>query len=272
LVTVSGDLYGRLVAAIAGKTRSITECLSGLSEEELRSSSDLPLWSRLTIACHLRYGAEALTRMTRAALMTQEVAYYPEGRKVQRPHTLVPFRGESALAVVESLIFHSDQLDQLWRSVDLADWNTEVVEPPGNPDLGSVPLGRLPLLRLTEVEVHGSDLGLNVEDWGDLFIDVVLPMRLDWLNARRANHRDFDANLEGSWLLVATDGPTYRISVEGSEVESRPARPTSAARAVIQAPSRDLLALLLGRAVHTQPVITGDIAFGEAFTRAFPGP
>jgi hypothetical protein len=97
-------------------------------------------------------------------------------------------------------------------------------------------------------------------------------MRLEWLNTRRANHRGFDADLEGSWLLVADDGPTYRVTVEGTKVESRPATPQFRARAVIKTSSRDLLALLLGRSPNSSPLIAGDIGFGKSFSLAFPGP
>ena len=148
----------------------------------------------------------------------------------------------------------------------------DVVEPPETRDLGPVPLGLLPLLRFTEVEVHGTDLRLSLDDWSTLFVDTVLPMRLAWLNTRRANHRAFDAGLHGSWLLTATDGPSYRVSVHGHQVESQPARPGSPASAAIEATSRDLLALLLGRAFHSPPIITGDVEFGRCFPRAFPGP
>ena len=136
--------------------------------------------------------------MTRSALRSVPVAYYPEGREVQRPLTLVPHPGESAQDVVESLTLLSDGLDKEWSALDLAAWDLEVVEPKDNPDLGPIRLGRLPLLRLTEVEVHGTDLGLNLGDWSELFIGTVLPMRLEWLNIRRANHRAFDTGLEGS--------------------------------------------------------------------------
>jgi hypothetical protein len=166
----------------------------------------------------------------------------------------------------------SEELNQEWSALDPGAWGVYVVEPQDNPDLGPIPLRRLPLLRLTEVEVHGTDLGLNLADWSEIFIRTVLPMRLEWLNIRRANHRVFDTKLEGSWLLVATDGPTYMVSVDGAKVESRPATPDTQARAVIQASSRELLALLLGRALQTEPVMMGDIAFGHSFSRAFPGP
>ena len=273
-VPASDDLHPQLIATIAERTRATAECLGTLSEEELCLPSDLPEWSRLTIACHLRYGAKALCRMSHSALAHRPVSYYPEGRQIQRARTLVPLPDESPLAVVESLARHSEELHQLWSSVDAGDWGIEVVEPPDRLDLGPIPLGRLPLLRLTEVEVHGSDLGLALADWSELFVHLALPMRLEWLNTRRANHRAFDANLDGSWLLVAADGPTYRVSVSvrGSKVESVPASPTAAATARITATSRDLLALLLGRPGQALPVITGDTAFGQAFPHAFPGP
>jgi hypothetical protein len=199
-------------------------------------------------------------------------AYYPEGREEQRPRTLLPLPEESPRDVVELLARLSEQLNQEWLALDPVVWGVEIVEPQDNPDLGPIPLGRLPLLRLTEVEVHGTDLGLDLVDWSDAFITTVLPMRLEWLNARRANHRVFDAELRGAWLLVATDGPTYKVSVEGRRVESGPASPDTPARAVIETTSRDLLALLLGRVLLTPPTITGDIEFGQSFSGAFPGP
>ena len=262
----------QVLHAVMERTRSITETLSGLDDGELREPSRLPEWSRLTIVCHLRFGATALSRLTRSAVLGVPVAYYPEGREVQRGGTLVPLAGESPQDVVESLARLSEQLNEIWTALDSGAWGVEVAEPRDNPDLGPIPLGRLPLLRLTEVEVHGIDLGVNLADWSEMFIRTVLPMRLEWLNIRRANHRAFDRELTGSWLLVASDGPAYKVSVNGTKVESRPAPSNAQARAVLEASSRDLLALLLGRALLTPPVITGDITFGQSFVRAFPGP
>lgn len=261
-----------VLVAVKDRSRRIVDSLKGLGEDDLQQPSELPAWSRLTIACHLRFGAEALSRMTRLAVQGLPVASYPEGREVQRPGTLVPLPGESPQDVVESLASLCEELDQEWFSVSPASWDLEVVEPPGNPDLGPISLHRLPLLRLTEVEVHGTDLGLDLGGWSQVFISAVLPMRLEWLNIRRSNHRAFAEELEGSWLLMATDGPTYRVSVKGPKVESRAANPDTQVRAVIETTSRDLLALLLGRTFHSPPVIRGDIEFGRSFSRAFPGP
>ncbi len=269
--SVDGDVQ-QLVGAAMVRTRRIVDGLSALGVDELRQPSLLPQWSRLTIACHLRYGAEALSRMTRSALDAVPVAYYPEGRNEQRPRTLAPEWGESPDDVVASLAQRSDELNEQWSALDPVAWRVEVAEPPGNIDLGPIRLGRLPLLRLTEVEVHGTDLAMHLEDWSEIFVEAALPMRLEWLNVRRANDQVSDRTLEGSWLLVATDGATYKVSVDGTTIESRPAARDEQATAVIEASSRDLLALLLGRPLRTAPVITGDIAFGRSFSKAFPGP
>ena len=271
-MVIDAQANRQFLDAIRQRSRTIAGSLRELGDDELHQPSELPEWSRLTIACHLRFGAETLSRMTRCALHGVPAAYYPEGREAQRPRTLVPRPGESAQDVVESLALLSDGLDEEWSALHVAAWDGEVVEPKDNSDLGPIRLGRLPLLRLTELEVHGTDLGLHLADWSELFISTVLPMRLEWLNIRRANHRAFDTELEGSWLLVADDGPTYRVSVDGTKVESRPASPQSQARAVIETNSRDLLALLLGRTLNSPPVIMGDIGFGQSFSLAFPGP
>jgi hypothetical protein len=133
-------------------------------------------------------------------------------------------------------------------------------------------LARLALARLTEVDVHGTDLGIGFPDWSTTLVDVALTTRLGWLATRRTNHRAFDRSISGSWLLRATDGPTWLVAVDGETVVSRPASPEEAALATVEGTSRDLLALLLGRAPLHPLCITGDAELGASFSRAFPGP
>ncbi|HEX6416954.1 MAG TPA: hypothetical protein VFZ77_00610 [Acidimicrobiales bacterium] len=69
------------------------------------------------------------------------------------------------------------------------------------------------------------------------------------------------------------DGFRWIVSVDGDRVRSAPAGPTVArARATISGTRRDLLALLLGRRRRRPLEIDGDLDFGAAFERAFPGP
>jgi uncharacterized protein (TIGR03083 family) len=236
------------------------DLVAGLLDADLSVPSLLPGWSRLSIACHLRYGAEALQWMTDDTLLGRPTSYYPEGRAAQRPMTLVARWSESDSDVVTSLAGESRRLHELWRAVD--DWELPVIEPPENPDLGAVPLRLLALARLTEVEVHGTDLGIGLGPWSDVFVHKVLPMRLEWLNTRRSNHRDVDMSVQASWHLVATDMEVSQVvTVDGPSVVSRPG---DDADVRIVGTAAELLALLLGRAP------TG---FAPAeFTWALPGP
>jgi hypothetical protein len=202
----------------------------------------------------------------------KRAAYYPAGRAAQRPLTLEPAPGEDPHGVVASLGTLSSELDHVWDALVDEAWGRKVIEPDDNPDLGPIPLSGLSLMRLTEVEIHGSDLGLGLDDWSALFVREALPARLGRLNVRRTNHREFDHTLRGTWLLVAVDGPTFSVSVNGDTVDSHPADRESPATAIIEATSRDLLALLLGRPFKEAPRIRGDVEFGEAFGAAFPGP
>ncbi len=261
-----------LVEASAARTAELVGALSSLDDASLESPSELPGWSLLTIACHLRFGAEALLRMTAEALERHPVAFYPEGRATQRPRTLELRSGEHPGDVVRSLGSTSEQLQVAWDRLTDGEWRVPVVEPDDNPDLGRVDLFTLPLLRLTELEVHGTDLAVGLSDWSETFVRVALRTRLHRLNVRRSNHRAYDRHVEGSWLLSATGGPSFRIEVRGSAVEARQADAGEPAQATIVASSRDLLALLLGRPLSAPPRLLGDVTLARRFNDAFPGP
>jgi hypothetical protein len=48
--------------------------------------------------------------------------------------------------------------------------------------LDRMPIHRLLVMRLTEVEVYSIDLGMpGLGPWSDLFVDVIVPLRVAWL-------------------------------------------------------------------------------------------
>jgi uncharacterized protein (TIGR03083 family) len=250
----------------------VIEALSALSDADLDAPSLLPGWTLLTITCHLRFGARTLLDMTADARAGREASYYPGGRDRQRPGTLEPEVGESPSDVVRSLAAAADALDRAWVGVDDDEWSAEVREPPGNPDLGPVVLAHLALSRLTEVEVHGTDLGIGLGDWSPEFAAVALPYRV-WRLQLRTPRRTPGAPEQGSWLLRAIDGPSYRVTVTGRSVDADTVEAAGArTAAVIEGSSRDLLALLLGRRATGPLATSGDRALGDAFSTWFPGP
>ena len=208
--------------------------------------------------------------MTVEVLDGKQTSFYPGGRAIQRPGTLVPEEGESYSDVLRSLLDESRSLNETWAQMSGSDWDLPVREPRGNPDLGTIPVSALALLRLTEVEVHGVDLDIGVSDWSRLFVEAALAMRVPMLATRRRNP-GADESLPGAWLLVTTDGPTWRVSVDGDRVTSELSTASAVADAVIEGSSRDLLAMLLGRP-GGQLAVTGDLEIGGGFKRAFPGP
>jgi hypothetical protein len=128
------------------------------------------------------------------------------------------------------------------------------------------------LLCLTEVEVHGGDLGLGLEEWSDVFVRSALPFRIAWMATRRSNHRAVDRDVQGSWLLVGDDGARWRVSVDGDQVTSGPADDELGADCEIHGSSRDLLATLLGRPTSRSFSVRGDATLARRFSLAFPGP
>jgi hypothetical protein len=232
----------------------------------------LPGWDLLTIACHLRYGARASRRMTEDALAGIPTAFYPLGRELERQGTLAPDPGEDPASVVASLQEESAELDDSWAALSLSDWQTEIEEPGGARDLGRIPIAQLALLRLTEVEVHGGDLGMGLEDWSDVFVSTALPVRIAWLATRRSNHKAVDPDVRGSWLLCGDEGSCWRVAVDDGRVTSGPVDRSACADCEIHASSRDLLATLLGRPTTGVVSLSGDLSLARAFERAFPGP
>jgi hypothetical protein len=76
---------GELAQVAAERTAQLIAAVRGLDTGALTAASRLPGWSRLTIVCHLRYGASSLLRMTEDVLAGRETAYYRPGEQRSGP-------------------------------------------------------------------------------------------------------------------------------------------------------------------------------------------
>ena len=230
---------------------------------DLGQPSALDGWSRLMVLAHLRYVASAMRRITTAALVGRSEPMYPGGRANVRPKTIVPAVGESAEALVASLHDETTMLDNLWQSLSIDDWQRRIDEP----DHGTMPLSKLLVLRLTETEVHGTDLGFAaLVAWDELFVEVTLPLRLAWLD-----RPDTDHSVVGSWML-SDAAEQWLVVAEDGDVRAYHADADTRADCRLTASRRDLLAFLLGRRTVGTMELSGDIDLANAFKRAFPGP
>lgn len=255
-----------IAAAVAARHRELSNVLEATDPGALFEASELPGWSRLTIVCHLRYGAQASERMTSDALAGLPTGFYPEGRSAQRPSTLQPGPDENAADVVQTFRECSAALDEFWAQISPEAWETTTIhEPQDNPDIGSFTLMQLAILRLTEVEVHGTDLDFGLSNWSSTFTDAALPMRIAWLPRR---HNPSQGSL-GSWNLVATDGPSFNVAVSQGVVSASQSA-DDAADVTISGSKADLLGFLLGRVNIAELAFSGDESTALQFTTAFP--
>ena len=290
---VTGPSPSDVADAVGRRTRELVTTLERLDAAALAAPSRLPGWSRLTIACHLRYGAITLRRMTADAVAGRPTAYYPGGREAQRPSTLVPAPGESPADVVHSLSSEGEGLAAAWAVLGPDDWSTPVAppRPADGGDTAGPPPGEEPtvdlafhgVLRLTEVEVHGSDLDVGLDRWSDTFVEVGLPFRLAGLAARR-RRPDAAPDVHARWLLRDTGGPSHLVTIAGPDVTvttsptgpDAPAPPqgTAGAADLIDATAEgsayDLLAFLLGRPAPA--LVLSDPSLPARFGATFPGP
>ena len=256
--------------ALDDATARLRTAVAELPEAELEVPSHLDGWSRLTVLAHLRAGAVASVRVTEDALAGRPTAFYPGGAP-ERERSLLPHDGESPGALVADLLAASDQLAEQWRGLSADDWAVELREP----KLGRMRLTRIAALRLTEVEVHGVDLGLDgMSAWTDRFVQLCLPLRVAWLPAHARALPTADRSVNGRWLLRADTGTTWLVSAAGG-LASAAAKSDildTQVDCVIQGTERELMALLLGRTPVEALRISGDEALARSFKAAFPGP
>ena len=251
-------------AAISARTDELCDRLGALELDDLDGPSLLPDWTRLTIACHLRYGAQALRQITAATLAEVPSSYYPGGRDLQRPFTLSPALGEPRQHVLDSLRHESGELRALWVALEDGDWDRPMIPHPDDDDsLGAMPLRDLALLRLVEVMVHGSDIGLGLAPWPLTFGQWVLPLRIE--RARVVHNAGFDAVVE----FDASDAGVRRATFRNGAVTEAPDAPPEL---VVRAVANDLVALLMGRQPMGPVTMDGDADVMVRFRDGIAGP
>jgi Mycothiol maleylpyruvate isomerase N-terminal domain len=258
-----------MLAALRSAHQRVSQLFARRSDDWLLAPSALPEWSRLTIACHLRYVAEAMLRVTDAAERGEVARMYPNGRNLDRPPSLAPRQSEAVADVVESLRATSEALEARWFGLPNDMWTQEFTEA----DHGTLLFSRWLALRLTEVEVHGTDVGAHdgpdCNQWSASFVGLLLPLRIAWLT--RARERpDADVSVGGIWTLESTTQQWRVSSSVGSRVVNFEADESLDSGTVLRGEDRILLALLLGRdTAHVTDIVGPGVA---QFKAAFPGP
>ena len=141
-----------------------------VTDEDWRSPSRLPDWSRGHVATHLARQADALGRLVTWARTGEPQAMY--GSDEERNAQIEAGAGRSGLELQIDLDTTAGRLDEEFAALDAAQGWHSVVELRGGTE---VPARLLPLARLGEVVLHHVDLDIG---YG---IDDVDPDAAGWL-------------------------------------------------------------------------------------------
>ena len=144
------------VDPVRRRVAEATQALLGdtimLSDEQWHSRSRLPGWTRAKVASHIALSADAMRRVTLAAIDGHEQPLYPS--EAQRVAELEADAGLRGLELQIDLDTTAGGLDEAFGLV--TDWLTPIRLP-----VGALPLSAIVVARLHEVVLHHVDLGTS---------------------------------------------------------------------------------------------------------------
>jgi maleylpyruvate isomerase len=160
-----------LAAAVADSSARVLAVAEGLDEATLRSSSQLPNWSVGNVLAHIALNAEAFTRVAEERRAGRPGVMYPDG--VPGRNADIAELGDAPAAVLIARL--SDAIAHFAEA-----WAEPVPVGPCVTAVGMNEFSSVEVIarRLREVEVHGSDTGLetlNHTTWSDAFVTDDLP-------------------------------------------------------------------------------------------------
>jgi maleylpyruvate isomerase len=152
-----------LAAAVADSSARVLAVAEGLDEATLRSSSQLPNWSVGNVLAHIALNAEAFTRVAEERRAGRPGVMYPDG--VPGRNADIAELGDAPAAVLIARL--SDAIAHFAEA-----WADPVPVGPCVTAVGMNEFSSVEVIarRLREVEVHGSDTGLetlNHTTWSD---------------------------------------------------------------------------------------------------------
>jgi maleylpyruvate isomerase len=175
--------------------------VEGITDDEVRSPSQLPGWTVAHVLTHLARNADGHVRRLEGALQGQDLRRYAGG-PAQRDSEIDEGARRSAADIVADLEAAGRRLELVWDNSVAAAWP----HPEFRGD-DTWPATASPLRRLREVEIHHVDLGLGYEpsDWPEEYVTWELPMLLATLPGRV--HRVDDVRDLVAWLAGRRRAP-----------------------------------------------------------------
>jgi maleylpyruvate isomerase len=188
-------------------TERVLSDVRALTDSDLRAPSALPDWSRGHVLAHLARNADGLTNLLTSARTGERRPMYAS--KEQRDSDIEAGAGRS-LAELTADFVETDR-GFAAEADRLNDWSATVYRTLDSPGFS---VGFVPLLRLGELEIHHTDLGVGYgfDRWPTEWAAAYLAYACRGLTDRAGEPLGLTATDTGT--QVAADSPGARI-VEG---------------------------------------------------------
>lgn len=152
-------------------TQRLLHAVDALTDDDLAAPSLLPGWTRAHVVAHLALNGEALERVLTGAAQGRPRPMYDSAQA--RDEDIAALAGAEASELRSRLLAVSHCFERAAGAMGEDDWAGRFERTPGAPAFG---LANVPMMRLTEVEVHHADLGTGytAADWPDAFAAALL--------------------------------------------------------------------------------------------------
>lgn len=185
-----------LIDTCRSSHRQLLDSLERSTDDDVRQPSRLPGYTRGHLITHLTYKARAHVALFEGAAAGETRRLHPVGYDADAAATAGAARAAAVLHADLTASFAL--LEAAWDGLDDGLWDRPAIMMAGPRPLSEV-VGH----HLRNVEVHHVDLdiGYQVGDWPDAFVEAELTKRLAAL-ADRADHAELLA-----WLLDRAPAP-----------------------------------------------------------------
>jgi maleylpyruvate isomerase len=178
-----GRLLNEHVVGCAAAHQRLLAALDALTEEQCRGASHLPGWTRGHVLNHLARNADSHVHLLQCA-SRGEVGEQYQGGAAARNAGIEDGAGRSAEQLVADVRRGIYALEAQWAAPNAQGWQGEGV----NSARAAIPMSDIVFLRWREVEVHMSDLDVNVswQDWSAEYVRYELERQVMLWRSRKS--------------------------------------------------------------------------------------
>jgi len=178
-----GRLLNAHVVGCAAAHQRLLAALDALTDEQCRGASHLPGWTRGHVLNHLARNADSHVHLLQCASRGEVGEQYPGGAAA-RNAGIEDGAGRSAEQLVADVRRGIYALEAQWAATNTEGWQGEGV----NSARAAIPMSDIVFLRWREVEVHMSDLDVNVswQDWSAEYVRYELERQVMLWRSRKS--------------------------------------------------------------------------------------